>query len=675
MIMKHPTLHLVAAVLLALNTQAADGEKIQELSARAGMEQQSIRSDTVLTREKIAAIRDELMQNGATQEDVAALDRALAKLGDLTDGQMKNVITSLQSAGAAGQEASRRKALLSAYEGQKQTLNEIASLVQELRLRNSLRELNTKVQQLLLDQTLNLRTTVSLQIFTENRGEAEKEREQLAGTRQTALEREVIALIEGMEFEVGQEENSEKQALQSCLASAAKTNLRSLAQQAAQQTAAGAWEPASAAQKQVRAALADLARVFQTVTDPTENLQQVMQALADLSADQKQLHDYTWKERTPQSLAEQARDQANIQDAASVLTSNLTGLNAQAAQKLQEAREKMQASADSLAQRNADGSAGRHQEQALKALELVQKEMEQQLTAMSAASTPQDRLAQLEKVQAQIQGELQQAQQLAATPADANPLAGQVSQTQEDALPLSPAAAQSLGQAASDLTAPAPNAAAAAQNLAAAAGAIEQEIAATKQEVAAANAAAQADAALADAQSSAAAAMQSADAAKLAEAANQFSAAAQKLDGLAASALPADAQAALEEAKEALGAAALDAAQTKGGEAKASGAKGQQALAQARAALGGTPGSQPGGQPAAGKGQAMMGGTPGGNQDTGLLGNSGPDAVAGSALTEGTLKVKDRDAIRQLSREKVPEEYSPLVQQYMKNLADDSARP
>jgi len=197
--MKHPNLlQLLAAAGLAFTAQAADVDKIQELSARAGMSQQSIRSDTVLTREKIAAIREELLQNGATQEDIASLDRALAKLGDLTDGQMKNVITSLQSAGAAGQEAAQRKALLEAYEGQKKTLGEIAALVQELRLRNSLRELNTKVQKMLLDQTVNLRATVSLQVFTEKRGEAEKEREQLVGTRQTALEREVSALIDGM---------------------------------------------------------------------------------------------------------------------------------------------------------------------------------------------------------------------------------------------------------------------------------------------------------------------------------------------------------------------------------------------------------------------------------------------------------------------------------------------
>jgi hypothetical protein len=38
----------------------------------------------------------------------------------------------------------------------------------------------------------------------------------------------------------------------------------------------------------------------------------------------------------------------------------------------------------------------------------------------------------------------------------------------------------------------------------------------------------------------------------------------------------------------------------------------------------------------------------------------------------GGLKPKDRDAISQYQAEKSPPEYAPLVQQYLKNLADSS---
>jgi hypothetical protein len=66
--------------------------------------------------------------------------------------------------------------------------------------------------------------------------------------------------------------------------------------------------------------------------------------------------------------------------------------------------------------------------------------------------------------------------------------------------------------------------------------------------------------------------------------------------------------------------------------------------------------------------QAGTGDAPaqGGNQ---VLGGMG---VGGIAQVMGGLKPKDRDAISQYQAEKSPPEYAPLVQQYLKNLADSS---
>lgn len=562
-----------------LSGRAADLGDTQELAARSGIEQQSIRSDAMLMRGKITAIREELMQNGAAPEDVAPLDQALSKLESLTETQMINIIMSLQSAGLADQ-TSVRNALLAAYRGQKEAQREIASLVENLQLRNSLRELHASVRKILLDQVVNHRSTVSLQAGTSESAEARRVRANIVTTRQTAIEQEANHLIDGMRREVLRDDNPEKQALEACIAAVTKSNLGAFVQQAARNTSAGNWEQAAVAQVQVREALEEVLRTFQGVANPSENLQNALRVLEEIRENQKMLCDYTWKERTPDSLAEQRSGQASILDIASVLQKLLAGLREDATLHMGEARTKMQASLDSLVLNNSDGSAGRHQELALGALAKVEESLKQQ----SAALTLED-------------------------PALTANSSAFVVTTLNAAL------------------------------------------------------------------SSAETALQTIDAAKPADAAGEFSKAGKLLNGLSAIPMTIEAQKSLQQAQAALEAAAQSAIADKAAEARASGAAGQEAIAQAKASLEGTSASPAGGQSSSSNTPGAMGGMPGGDQETGLMGSNGPDAAAGSALITGALKPKDREAIRQLAREKVPEEYIPLVQQYMKSLADEDGTP
>ncbi len=74
-----------------------------------------------------------------------------------------------------------------------------------------------------------------------------------------------------------------------------------------------------------------------------------------------------------------------------------------------------------------------------------------------------------------------------------------------------------------------------------------------------------------------------------------------------------------------------------------------------------------------GKGQRQQGqggsGETSGGDTTAVLAGIGGD---GTAQVMGGLKPKDRDAITQYQAEKSPPEYAPMVQQYLKNLADSS---
>jgi hypothetical protein len=156
--------------------------------------------------------------------------------------------------------------------------------------------------------------------------------------------------------------------------------------------------------------------------------------------------------------------------------------------------------------------------------------------------------------------------------------------------------------------------------------------------------------------------------------------------------LPRGAQEALEEAEQDI---VKSAGQCSGGQcsgAQASASSAARALARAQAALAlaqaglGTQSGMP--QPGQGQGQAQgqgqgQGNQPGRGQSSpegdGRMGNwTGPGGTQGARRgTAGTsaflgLPKRDRAAIQQSQSEKYPQEYGPLVEQYLKNLSDQS---
>ena len=131
--------------------------------------------------------------------------------------------------------------------------------------------------------------------------------------------------------------------------------------------------------------------------------------------------------------------------------------------------------------------------------------------------------------------------------------------------------------------------------------------------------------------------------------------------------LPTSAQAAVQAAQQAAAQAAAQAANNQPGPAATSAAAAQAALAQAQAAMAMAAGMQPGqGQhpPSAGDG-------------TGNFSNQSADGavktVTGQSAYLG-LPVRDRQAIKQSQSEKYPEEYGAMIEQYLRNLADQSSQ-
>ncbi len=134
--------------------------------------------------------------------------------------------------------------------------------------------------------------------------------------------------------------------------------------------------------------------------------------------------------------------------------------------------------------------------------------------------------------------------------------------------------------------------------------------------------------------------------------------------------LPAPAQSPLQSAQQSLAAATAATACNNPAAATASATAAQSALAQAQAAsapsAGPTPAPTPGQTPPA----------PGGD-GTGNFSKAAQDGavkeVTGQSAFIG-LPARDRQAIKQSQDEKYPEEYGPLIEQYLRNLAEQSSR-
>lgn len=154
--------------------------------------------------------------------------------------------------------------------------------------------------------------------------------------------------------------------------------------------------------------------------------------------------------------------------------------------------------------------------------------------------------------------------------------------------------------------------------------------------------------------------------------------------------LPTSAQSALQSAEGDLAKGAAEACAGQGVPAQCNASSAAQALAQAQAALAlaqaglssesamASPGQGKGKGKGQGQGRGQGQGIPG-PQGTGKAGNwAGPSGTEGprrSSEGSGTftgLPKRDRAAIQQSQSEKYPQEYGPLVEQYLKNLSDQS---
>lgn len=686
--------------------------------------QDAIQKQSDAVRRGLLQLVQELRQNGLQGSDAAILDTVAAHLSSLDAGDMRKVMEALHGADTARDDAGRQSSLVTAYQEQKTVALQLQALAAELAAEEASSGLTTQLEKLIERQSANLRRT---ELLTRNGRTARQldEREQAVHSM-TASEQanigggidQALAAVGSVAASpaAGAPADNPAAALGRAVLDVAKTlPLKDTASAATRLSQDGPFSGALAQESALRQELNALLQAALSGQNALTRLEQAQAELERLIGGEKELIATSRQNLTDgDTLAER---QFEIDDQSQVALALLRPLNAEAVDKLGEAQQYMVDSAGELSRARNTGDAAKREGLVADTLAEAEKLLAGQIAAAQTAEknqTPLDALAQAQ----QVQKEVQQAQRNAA----ANPgqTADDLKKMQQEAFAVSPEAAAHLAAAADQLEpnvarkdeapnlnqvpnseqAPAApqnpntpqNPAQAAADLAAANDALQQKIDALTKPAAQAAALAQAQQQIDQAEKTVAQAEKNiqadgpqpaevprdlADAAQKATQAQQASQAA----GTPAVGTPeAAANAALQQAARELANGGQQAVQGNPAGAKAAAQQGMAALQQAKGALAQAMAQLQGfNQDRAAQnqapnqgGQSLLGGVAPKNT-AGMLAGSGPQG--GSAQVVGALSPKDRAAITQYQAEKAPPEYAPLVQQYLKNLADTPHSP
>lgn len=662
----------ILLVLVAGCLFAADPAETRQGAYRASIAQESVRNDADKVQTALAAIIAEAKLNGIGGDDAEALRPILAQLGTLTEQEMRTVIDSLKSAGLSSDRTHQQRRINDAVESQQAIASRLYTLAGNLGARQAKEALPRDLRQLLGRQLANLRLTLRLQLLPPEGNESAR---QTVASNQQSLAADIETILKELAELVTLLPPGEAEPFKVALDFAQREKITVAAVEAAETASSGDLAASVRHQARVRDILLGASQALIAKQTAAEQLVQMSETLERLIIDQSDLNAGTRIRGVDTAILSQR--QTLIADQTGVLRTLNPALTPAVTTALEEGRLAMQDASGRLSAKDTGPATRAAQDAALAALRRARAELaklmrtEQQVLADAARD-----LARAQEQLAQARENLRQQNNAAAAPL--LNAANQSAASAADAPGLPPAALQAIAAARDDLaaattaagqndnTAAQQAAANAAAALAAAQAAVAQAQAALDQQAssAAASAADQALQSLADAQTATAAAADTmstgASAAEQAAAAQQASAAA---SAAAAAQTNAAATAAATQAAAASQAAVSAAQNGRPAAAEAALAEAKAALAAAQAAA-----------QAAG-GATDEAGTAGAGDPSGpsegknaLLGGTGPAGGPGQVVTG--LRPRDRAAISQAEADKTPPEFTPLVRQYLKNLAD-----
>lgn len=693
--MKNPALHFASLLVLA-GSPAAFAELPASPIRESEQAQAHIQGETKLLAETLGAMLGEYERNNLAGDDADAVRRVRGSLGSLSSTEMRQVVDLLQRARAATSADAAVKTVADAFTAQKQIVVAIQRILAEHLREQEAAEISRQLHGLADRQARNLQNGIEL-----GRMMAGGPVENAEAVRQAQLETqrgEQSAIAEEVKMVRGKiarlAANPENAGAAESFKTAAKQieNVEPVVAMAAESLKAGQLFKAAADEKASRDELRKVARQIAPREQGPEALRKAERELGEVIAEQRQLRDATAQQKAQPDLDKWIAEKLAANDRNDALPQRLRNQPAAALRANPEIhsrfeKEQLEKAAELAKVEDQQGElAGRTDALAQKIAEVPQAstglktatgKMQEARAAMQDANAPQAALeqdaalAQLAAAQADLKRRAdeaearmaqQQAQNQPNNPANAGQMAAQMA-----------AAVAQLAQAQQQVQQAQGNLQQAAQT--APGGSQQAQAKASMQQAAQQLAQASQSAAQAAAQSGA----QSSPSAQQAmqQAAQQLSAATAQATGGQNSAAQQSAQSAAQSLAQAQ---ASMAAQQAGLSPSQSGAPMPGAQGQGPGQGQKGQGTQPGqgqGQGPGKSSQASNGPSQGAENYT----PGDPKAVERGAR-EAALKkadfiglpARERAAIEQSLREKYPQEYGALVEQYLLNLANESAK-
>lgn len=709
------------AALAGVPAPAQDAAKSAILQNKA--DQVAVRQHTDVLAGQIQGLIDELAENGISGEDIKVLNTTKAVLNNLTAQEMQRVIASLQQAGDAAGTKAGEKSLVDAYGAQKGIILQFRQILKDYEQRQAADVLPAKFKELTDRQTQTMWTTA--QVATNIAGKSQQELNtmqqttaQIVQTDQTALANDVATAKQMIDRAAQNATGDQGRAIQQAQKDLASGKLQEALDKANADLADGHLLQATTEQKIARDQLRQLAKDLNPPTTTADALADFTATLNKLIDEQKDLLSQTNAATgvKPRVTGLDAK-QGMLVDKTNSLQEDMQPLSPDAAGIVKSAIAPMQlARADLGAHGRSFDRAAASEQDAIDKLEQAAQQLSQQLAdaQKAAADAAKDSTQKLQDLQNQLQQAQQQQQQTqqqtaqAQNASDPNALSKaqqqqqqlqqQAQNMQQAAAPLSLPAAQALAdaqkamqQAQQAMTDPSQAQQAqqaqqqAAQDLQQAQQAVAQQIAQNQQQATDPAQMAQAANQLQQAQNNVSNAMadaqqqQQAASPSMQQAQQQLQQAAQATQAAGATpGLPDAAQSAVKDAQKSIAKGQQDAAKGDAKSTAADAAAAQASLAQAQAAVavaqaGMTPTpSMAAGPPNPNAPPMPVPGTQAATQigdgpnDKGDLHN-----VAGNGKFI-TVMSRERTAISETQGETRPQEYSPMIDQYLKNLSDQA---
>jgi hypothetical protein len=426
-----------------------------DLLLQQELRQEQIKDTTGRVGAQLDIIIDEYERNGLSGDDVSVLKAIRSVLGELTQEEIRKVITLLQSARNTTDPSKSSENTLNAYAGQKSIIVQLRHLLLEYERQQILREIARRFRALARRQGVNMSETVALYKATLGR-DARRSKEshrislQLQATEQSTIHAETSILLKKLYEVVGKMDGLPAEKPRAAVARAKESELGTIVANATEDLKESRLTSAAGNEQRARDIFVELSRLLRPDRDAMTTLKEALKELQKTMVKQEVLVEET-KQLAATKKDEDLRDevekrQMQVVDETAMISEDIAELAPIAASELkesidhlQEARSKISANVSSR-DRNAAGEAPAvaKQKEALEKMEAAKVALVKKIAeAEEASEDSDDKISKLKKLLAEVQ-ELSQKQE------DAKAAANLVSDAKSDQLPKHAAHQQTL---------------------------------------------------------------------------------------------------------------------------------------------------------------------------------------------------------------------------------------